>query len=912
MNISFTRPHKLLKSCLAAWLLLIGFSTLSTGCANEDPNQITDEQRQEISGFLVRAESARSQFKYRAALVELDAILGIDANNLDALNGLAEIFVIIGDGDAGQQQLNEIENLQGSLNVDQQLLKIKALILQNKLKSAEQLTQQIQPSSKKQQLELALLKAEVSLTKQQPEAASNAYLKAQDIDNGDVRPIIGLAKVALAKNDKSAIEQYTERAASLAANDTDYLIWKGRLAIFNEQWSEAEEAFVDALIELSQTDIMTAKKYYVITSLVNALQRQNKLDAAETYLKTISDSGPGQLKTRYDEAVLLYQSGDFARAEEAFREIMRTAPSHKPSGTMLGIIRYQLGDLVEAERYLNEFLDLESAPAGAKKILAMTRLRLNQVQGAQDVLNTLNSDDNQQDADLLALLGVSSLVSGDTQAGIASIQKALEKEPERSNLRLRLAEFYSLNDNLDDALATLLPIAEDDPNKSAALALEVTALLRADQAEKARERVDNWIKKRQDDVLAYIVSGGLAISEGKTVAAQQAFNKALTIEPGNATALLNLARMDINDNNYDQAKKRYGQLVAADPSNVIGLRGIMAIANEQNQAAKAIETLQGLLTDNPNNTNVQFVLAEYYLSENNIGEAFNQAQSGLAKTPDSNYGKQVLNALYYRRAIDAVRGKEFAKAEEDAGQALAVLPDHVPSLTLLAGLAVNSEKIDTALEIATKLQTLRPNESIGFEVAGDIYQQQKNSEQAIKSYQAGFDVQRNESVANKLVNQLVSSNKGAEAVALLQKWTADEPRNLSARLLLASTYEGQSLDKNAIAEYEKILESAPNNPFVLNNLAWLYFQTGEPKALNLAQKAAELAPENGSVLDTYGWLLFNRGELKDALAVLEKAAQLEPQRADILEHFAAALDKNGRPGDAKSVLERVKQLTGQG
>ena len=107
-------------------------------------------------------------------------------------------------------------------------------------------------------------------------------------------------------------------------------------------------------------------------------------------------------------------------------------------------------------------------------------------------------------------------------------------------------------------------------------------------------------------------------------------------------------------------------------------------------------------------------------------------------------------------------------------------------------------------------------------------------------------------------------------------------------------------------EENQLLAAQPDDPTILNNLAWLYQQTGNlPKARELAERAIGLAPANGQVADTLGWILLAQGDAEKALIHLEAASTAIPGDAEINYHFAVALGRAGRTADARAILERV-------
>ena len=88
----------------------------------------------------------------------------------------------------------------------------------------------------------------------------------------------------------------------------------------------------------------------------------------------------------------------------------------------------------------------------------------------------------------------------------------------------------------------------------------------------------------------------------------------------------------------------------------------------------------------------------------------------------------------------------------------------------------------------------------------------------------------------------------------------------------------------------------------LNNLAWLYFEEGDSRAVGLAERAYNRAPERAEIIDTYGWLLIKSGRLEKGLSLLEKAAKRSPENGDIRYHLAAGLAEVGEQSRARREL----------
>ena len=97
------------------------------------------------------------------------------------------------------------------------------------------------------------------------------------------------------------------------------------------------------------------------------------------------------------------------------------------------------------------------------------------------------------------------------------------------------------------------------------------------------------------------------------------------------------------------------------------------------------------------------------------------------------------------------------------------------------------------------------------------------------------------------------------------------------------------------------------NFVVMNNLAWVLGEMGDPKAIEYAEKAYALAPNVANVTNTYGWLLVQKGETARGIELLRRASELAPNDATKRLRLAQALVKAGdKTGAQKELAELSK------
>ncbi len=102
---------------------------------------------------------------------------------------------------------------------------------------------------------------------------------------------------------------------------------------------------------------------------------------------------------------------------------------------------------------------------------------------------------------------------------------------------------------------------------------------------------------RADYVPAMVNLGIAYMQGGKTADAEQVFRKALSLDSGNRSILLNLGILSERSNQYEQALQWYTRL--AELRDVQGMLGLARIAERQGKRADAIKYYQEIAGTNP-------------------------------------------------------------------------------------------------------------------------------------------------------------------------------------------------------------------------------------------------------------------------------------------------------------------------
>lgn len=114
----------------------------------------------------------------------------------------------------------------------------------------------------------------------------------------------------------------------------------------------------------------------------------------------------------------------------------------------------------------------------------------------------------------------------------------------------------------------------------------------------------------------------------------------------------------------------------------------------------------------------------------------------------------------------------------------------------------------------------------------------------------------------------------------------------------------------AEADFQRALELAPEQPYVLNYLAYTWVEQGRnlEEARRMLERAVELRPNDGNIVDSLGWALFRLGDVPAAIRWLERAVELEPRNSVINDHLGDAYWIAGRHQEARFQWRRALAL----
>lgn len=770
---------------------------------------------------------------------------------------------------------------------------------------------------------------------------ADAYLAAQDTANarrlygahpGLAAANRGMGTIAWLEADLDAARRLLDLAVSQDPSSRESWVRKGEFALAHGDLTTAETAFGEAR-DLPGGSLSGG------LGLARTYLAQGRFDEAVIEAEAVLDGAPGFYLAHYVAALAKYALDDVEGAEAALRQVQRVAPEHTPSLYLMGAVKFRQGQLNQAEGSLLRFLARERDNESASKLLALIRLQREDLAGVTETLRPFV--ETTEDSQLLALLGSAQLQLGQVNEATRALQRAVELAPDTAVFRNQLAlSLLSAGEDERAALELETAIAVDGAQFQSDYLMAMLNLKQQKFSEGARA-ARQMIEKSPEQPIGYNLLGAARLGEGDEAAARRAFEQALDAAPDFLPAAENLARLDEAAGDAASAEARYRAVLEQAPGSIEARLALADLAARQGDLAGAGRMLEEVLSIDPDALRARLGLARVALRQGDLGNARVQVDAGLRLAPElpdalllaADLALRQGNQADAARRLDAIQrlidqgrqSPELLLATTRLQRRAGLTQDARDNLNRLAGSRgglpdgvtdpeVRFERLRLELatgDAAAARRLLTPPVAAGQApedlpiLEAQLLQLEGRTDEAVAAYAAEAGAGNRDALVRLVALQLGRGEHRA-ALDLLDQWLGAHESDVGLALLRADTLMRLSERNQAVAQYEALL--ATDNPVVLNNLAWLYMEDGDERAVALAERAVSLAPERGDIADTLGWILIRFGEPQRAIAHIQQSLAQRPEDATLHYHLGVAFLESGRSEEGRRALEQALRL----
>lgn len=484
----------------------------------------------------------------------------------------------------------------------------------------------------------------------------------------------------------------------------------------------------------------------------------------------------------------------------------------------------------------------------------------------------------------------------DTRAAADLMLEALRRDPHQAEV-LNRAFVAALLDGRPEALR----LARRLPGNQAASLLLVGSESLAGRWERAEQRVRALPRQGPAQLLQPLLLAWVQQGRGQTDAALATLRPLAEVGRLRGLHALHMALIADLAGRKPEAERAIRVALAETPAPSLRLLQIAAaIFARSGREGEAMALVDGLAR----------ALGDYALAASTPAQ-----RRALLETRPVSSAVEGISESYLTLAV-ALRQQRVGEAALILARlSLRLRPDFAPTLLLIAESYAEESHPDSALRVLEAVpgnDALAPVTALRRATLFNRVDRVEEAEAALRGLAADLPEQPQPLV--RLGDLLRARNRFPDAV---QAYDAALARIAEAGATDWPLYYARGISHErsgnwpqAEADFKRALELAPEQPYVLNYLAYTWVEQGRElvEARRMLERAVALRPDDGNIVDSLGWALFRLGDIPGAIAALERAVELEPRNSVINDHLGDAYWSAGRQQEARFQWRRALGL----
>lgn len=467
------------------------------------------------------------------------------------------------------------------------------------------------------------------------------------------------------------------------------------------------------------------------------------------------------------------------------------------------------------------------------------------------------------------------------EKGFEMIENAVALDSSNKWYKIRLADFYKIQNNYEEFVNIYDKLLENEPNNLEYLEVYINALLHIGRYEQVTEKLD--VYEDNIGVSEYISIQKIEIYNmlGKKDKVIEEMEKLSEAYPYDTRYMSMLAEIYVQDKRDKDAYNMYLKIKEINPDDPYVSTSLLEYYQRQGEIEKAFEEFISSIKNKNLDYNTKAQIYEYWFEQKDdeeltVKEAEAAGKAFIEAHPDKELGYYVIGTVHYNN-------KEYVEAQRYYLDAVARDSSSFMSWYQLIFTDLELNKADDLYEHSLKAQRFYPEQPLFYLFNGVALIEMKKYEEAIKVLEKG------------------------------RFMSADKTLTANFDTYIADIYYELGDREKMYKQYDRVLKNDPENIYVLNNYA--YFLSVDnirlEDALKMSAITIEKEPKNVTYLDTYAWVLYKLGRYKEAKKWMEKVFSYDKNAEGVnYEHYGDILYKLGDTKKAVQNWKKAKKLGG--
>ncbi|MCJ8321776.1 MAG: PEP-CTERM system TPR-repeat protein PrsT [Colwellia sp.] len=875
-----------------------------------------------VKQYLQSATEFSAKSDYGSAVVELKNAVRLNPKNADVRLLLGRVYLEQGSYINAEKELKRAERLGiEGIDVLADLAFIKYKL--NKPEEVYSLIENANDLDDKEYVKILTFAGITALNNKSNDRAEDYFSQAQAVDSSSLYGLLSSAYLNFANKNYLLGLEIVEEIIDSNNDFSEAVLLKAHLLLSLDKYSEAYEFYK----QYRQRHVLANYiRYFEVNSLLLSGDYQ-KADIEVSKLLEIFEQAP--LAHQY-KAQVEFQKQNYTEARVYANKVAQLGNEFIVAKIIAGLSSYQLGDKEQAYGYLNPLNKYLPNSHPIKRVIAVLNVELGY---AADAVQTFSDFDGYlpSDVDLMQASSFELMKSGDILEAEQLITLAQELAPENALVAAQQGLLLLSKSDMS-GIKSLERALELDPKLykiELALAMQYLA---TGEDKKAEQIANKLLQSEGSEVSGYLLQGIIETKQQLPSKAIESFNKVLAKDETNIAAMYNLAVLLESEDKLAKSISLYQNILNILPDHRGAIQRLSLLQKKNNNTAENIIFLKGLELNKVKDFNLIIGLAQNYKLNNDLIMAISTLeQISSSKNLPQRYwlvlGDSYLQNNQFELAITTFSKasvkypqyytlrlryigmleieKKYNEALIEAHAAYQMFPNNIRLASLVAYYELLNNNIENSRLHINKLLDKNIKTTFLDNLSGQLALADKNYPLAIEYFSAIYEKQQTAQYALSLARALAFNKQKAEAEKVLEEHLVLRP-DISTRVLLASLYKKEDFQKKNV-QYQLILEEAPNNISVLNNIAWGEYRLNNvDKAIEYIEKAYALNANYLPVIETYGVILIANKNTKKAMEILKQAESKGSTDTNVLLALAELHLNNNNYKESTILLNKIQ------
>ncbi|MBV5341909.1 MAG: PEP-CTERM system TPR-repeat protein PrsT [Deltaproteobacteria bacterium] len=527
------------------------------------------------------------------------------------------------------------------------------------------------------------------------------------------------------------------------------------------------------------------------------------------------------------------------------------------------------------------------------------------------------------------VLGIASAVNKRFDDAERYLLQSVAADQTRAKTKLELAAVYVSVGKEAKAKDLLNELIRTDPKNARPLFMLAAMETRAGNRDKALEIYHTIMVNHPEEAVASYKIGIIHIEKGDLDKADKTADDLLSRFPKRADGHRLKGLVSYHRKNYAEAMNYLQSSLKIAPTleayHFLGL-----CYYNRGELESALSQFRIILDHVPDSRQARLMTGTILLAQKRLDDAVTEIQKVLQKDDRDAVAHNLLGNAYMAKGMFEDGMREFNKAtkidpkivdaylkkgyfyfsrgknvegETELTTAVQAAPDALNSRLLLASYHLRSGKGDKALSVLKSGLTGKKSDAFLYNSIAAVYFSLNNQGEGLKSIQKAKDLDPAFPASyQNMATYFIATGKYDKAIAEYTALLRNVPTNVQAILGLAGLYEIKGNDNEALAYYQKAVDTKQPAAFMAK--AGYHLKKREnSKALKVLDEALEIDAKNVAALEMKGRLLVSDKKYKAALRVFEDVEAINPEAGIALKIGAYVTMK-----DTEKAVEQAQKI----